>query len=106
MSGKIFLTPEVWEKSSYTNYKITHTPNKSQIVNPLELKKADKSHKWKEGVQKNAQFSFCRQKVSSDLLLCILRSLQSIIRFDIIFGVFLCDVQKTFRLYFIVSLIS
>ena len=41
-------------KSSYTNYKITHTPNKSQMVNPLESK-------WKEGVQKNFQFSFCRQ---------------------------------------------
>ena len=27
-------------KSSYTNYKITHTPNKSQMVNPLELKKS------------------------------------------------------------------
>ena len=44
------LTPlYVWEnipnsrglgKRSYTNYKITHTPNKSQMVDPLELKKS------------------------------------------------------------------
>ena len=27
-------------KRSYTNYKITHTPNKSQMVDPLELTKS------------------------------------------------------------------
>ena len=36
VSGKIFLTPEIWEKSSYSN-KITHTPllHKSHMVNHI-----------------------------------------------------------------------
>ena len=61
MSGKIFLTPEVWEKVLTQTIKSPIPRTKVQWSTPENWKKADRSHKWKEGVQKNVQFSFCTQ---------------------------------------------
>ena len=61
MSGKIFPTPEVWENVLTQTIKSPIPRTKVKWSIPYNWKKADKSHKWKEGVQKNVQFSFRRQ---------------------------------------------